>query len=62
MKRTLSVLVLLALLLALSVPVGAAYEDGFLIDENGVLTKYTGPGGEVTIPAGVTAIGDSAFY
>ena len=28
---------------------------------NGVLTKYTGPGGDVTIPAGVTKIGGSAF-
>ena len=33
-----------------------------MIDENRVLTKYTGSGGEVTIPAGVTAIGDRAFY
>ncbi len=29
--------------------------------ENGVLKKYTGPGGDVTIPAGVTEIGFSAF-
>ena len=29
--------------------------------ENGVLTKYTGPGGEVAIPAGVTRIEDGAF-
>lgn len=29
--------------------------------ENGVLTKYTGPGGGVIIPAGVTKIGNSAF-
>ncbi|NBI69046.1 leucine-rich repeat domain-containing protein, partial [Pseudoflavonifractor sp. 60] len=29
--------------------------------ENGVLTKYNGPGGEVTIPEGVTEIGYSAF-
>lgn len=31
------------------------------IIENGVLTKYVGPGGEVVIPDGVTSIGDSAF-
>ena len=29
--------------------------------ENGVLTKYNGPGGDVTIPEGVTEIGGSAF-
>ena len=30
--------------------------------ENGVLEKYTGPGGDVVIPEGVTSIGDSAFW
>ena len=30
--------------------------------ENGVLTRYIGLGGDVTIPAGVTKIGDNAFY
>ena len=34
----------------------------FLIDKNGVLTKYTGAGGAVTIPDNVTAIGERAFY
>lgn len=29
--------------------------------ENGVLTKYTGPGGDVVIPEGVTEIGEKAF-
>ena len=29
--------------------------------ENGVLVKYTGAGGDVVIPDGVTSIGDSAF-
>lgn len=29
--------------------------------ENGILKKYTGPGGDVVIPEGVTAIGDFAF-
>ena len=29
--------------------------------ENGVLQKYNGPGGDVTIPAGVTKIGECAF-
>ena len=30
--------------------------------ENGILRKYTGPGGEVIIPEGVTEIGAWAFY
>ena len=30
--------------------------------ENGVLKKYTGPGGDVVIPDGVTSIGDDAFF
>jgi hypothetical protein len=30
--------------------------------EDGVLTKYTGDGGDVVIPEGVTEIGDYAFY
>ncbi|MBR2716334.1 MAG: leucine-rich repeat protein, partial [Oscillospiraceae bacterium] len=30
--------------------------------ENGVLKEYTGPGGDVTIPAGVTSIGYIAFW
>ena len=30
--------------------------------ENGVLTRYIGLGGDVTIPAGVTKIGECAFY
>ncbi len=61
MKRMVAVL-LAAALLMLAVPALAADADGFEIDENGVLTRYSGPGGEVTIPAGVTAIGEGAFY
>ena len=34
--------------------------NDFII-ENGVLTKYIGPGGDVVIPDGVTAIGKGAF-
>lgn len=34
--------------------------DDFRVEE-GVLVKYRGPGGNVTIPEGVTSIGDSAF-
>ncbi|MCL2018511.1 MAG: leucine-rich repeat domain-containing protein [Oscillospiraceae bacterium] len=35
--------------------------DVFTIDENGVLTEYTGADGNITIPKGATAIGNSAF-
>ena len=35
-------------------------EMDFVI-ENGVLKKYVGPGGDVVIPDGVTAISASAF-
>lgn len=57
MKRALCLL--LALIFALAVPAAAAEED-FTV-EDGVLTAYTGPGGEVVIPDGVTAIGDGVF-
>ena len=35
--------------------------NGFVI-EDGVLEEYTGPGGEVVIPKGVTRIGEWAFF
>lgn len=35
--------------------------NGFVI-EDGVLEEYTGPGGEVVIPQGVTRIGEWAFF
>ena len=38
----------------------SACEDGFIV-ENGVLLHYIGTAGTVTIPAGVTSIGDYAF-
>ena len=41
--------------------VDEAAESDFVIDENGVLTGYTGAGGDVVIPAGVKEIGDEAF-
>ncbi len=40
---------------------GTRPESNDFVIENGVLTKYTGPGGDVTVPEGVTSIGDSAF-
>lgn len=37
------------------------YTDDFQIDNEGVLLAYTGEGGEIEIPEGVTSIGPSAF-
>lgn len=37
-----------------------ADKNGFII-EDGVLTGYTGPGGDIVIPKGVTSIGDYAL-
>lgn len=34
----------------------------FEIDEDGLLVKYKGPGGDIVIPNSVTSIGDFAFY
>jgi len=45
---------------AVKVQAAEADENGFVI-EDGVLTKYTGKGGEVTIPDGITSIGHGAF-
>ena len=35
--------------------------DSDLVIENGVLTKYVGPGGNVVLPSSVTSIGSGAF-
>lgn len=59
-KKLLSLALTLALCLGRTVPAMAADSD-FVI-ENGVLTKYNGSAASVTIPSGVTKIGDSAFY
>lgn len=64
MKRTWTALLLaLALCLHLAVPALAATpdKDGFIIDAEGVLTKYTGSGGQIVLPAGVRKIGYGAF-
>jgi hypothetical protein len=54
--------VLLALLIcaALVSPLGFAEASDFQITD-GMLTGYTGAGGNVTVPGGVTAIGSGAF-
>ena len=61
MKRKLLWTSLLACLL-LALLCCAAESGDFTIDENGVLTKYTGSDAIVTVPDGVTAIGKEAFY
>lgn len=54
---------LLALLMCLTLlPVASAAETDFVIDEEGVLTAYNGPGGDVVIPNEVIKIGNGAFY
>ena len=59
-KKALSLL--LALVLVLGMLLGAAFAaDSDFVIENGVLTDYHGPSGAVTIPNGVTSIGDHVF-
>lgn len=35
---------------------------GFVLNKSGVLTKYTGSGGNVVVPSGVKSIGSNAFF
>lgn len=61
-RRLLAMLLALTLALGMAVPALAAGEDRYdFVISNGMLWKYQGMGGEVTIPAGVTAIGSGAF-
>ena len=61
MRKALALLLSIVLCLGLLALPALAEEEEFEIDENGVLVKYNGSGGAVTIPDGVTAIGDDAF-
>lgn len=61
-KRLFAMFLALAMCLALLPTAALAAEPEFEIDENNTLTKYNGPGGNVTIPAGVTKIGDNVFW
>ena len=59
-KRT-CLFLLCTLLLALLLPSLAGAADSDFQITNGVLTKYTGPGGKVVVPEGVTEIADRVF-
>jgi len=59
-KRVFSLILSLTMLLSLLPTAAVAAEDDFVI-ENGVLDRYWGPGGDVTVPDGVTEIGKLAF-
>ena len=62
MKKLMALLLALSLLCTLPLPAAVFAEDSdFQIDENGVLTKYLGSGGDVVIPDGISAIGEKAF-
>lgn len=59
-KRFLAMFLAVVMCLGLLPAAALAAEDGMTV-ENGVLTKYTGRGGDVTIPDGVAFIGEYAF-
>ncbi len=60
-KQVLSLLLALSLCLGLLPTATLAAEESDFTIEDGVLTRYNGPGGDVVIPDGVTSIGDDAF-
>ncbi len=60
MKRLFSLGLALLACLSLAAPALAA-EGDFTVSESGVLTQYSGPGGEVVIPDGVKWVGDCVF-
>lgn len=59
-KRVFSLILALALCLGLVPMTALAAESNFTVEGN-VLTRYRGSGGIVTVPAGVTEIGELAF-
>ena len=61
-KRILSFALVLVMCLALLPSAALADDSDFVYKtNNGVLTRYSGPGGDIVIPEGVTAIFDRTF-
>lgn len=63
-KKKLAAIMAFMLVFMLAVPqmkALAADENGFEISAEGILVAYSGPGGDITIPAGVTQIADNVF-
>lgn len=66
-KRILSLILAVGMALALlptaafAAPKIEVDENGFAVNENGVLVRYDGSGGDIVIPDGVTAINTGAF-
>lgn len=60
MKQLAILFLALVLLLAPTTVPALAADDAFVI-QDGILTGYMGPGGDVTIPDGVIRIGEEAF-
>ena len=60
-KHVLPLLLALVLCLGTLPHAALAAQSDFTV-KGGVLTAYTGPGGDVTIPENVTAIGEYAFF
>ncbi len=58
MKKVLSALLVLCLIIG-AANMGASAADSDFVVENGMLTEYTGSDTDVTIPGGVTIIGES---
>lgn len=61
-KKGKSLILIFALLFALTIPcVSASADEGDFVINNGILISYTGSDREVTIPSEVLYIGDNAF-
>ena len=57
LKQGITLLILCLITLLTSIAV-SAMENEFIIDQNGILTKYHGSGGNIAIPHGVKVIGN----